>query len=307
MKNMKYRKQLLYGFMVVAVFAVFAAAVKKSAQKTAVPSAAAKAPVLAVVEVPVSAPRARAEKKDFTRGYPRPLRSQVCAVETAGVIGRFYSDGKRQSGQFALTFDDGPGPTTPELLEVLAKNNAKSTFFMLGDSVKKFPKYAAAVAEGGHLLGNHTYSHANFNKLPEGQRLSAMEGEICKTEAAVRAATGQTTYFLRAPYGLSSQWIRELAGRKGYVMVNWSCGADWWFHPREQILKQYLDNLHSGAVFLLHDGGSSKRETTVWLVERILAEAKKRGLKPVRLDELLTVDPAALARERAKLPGRCGK
>lgn len=298
--------------MVVAVFAVLAAVVKKSAHKSAVPAdavatAPSGTPILMVSEVPVSAPRSRAEKKDFTRGYPQPRRQPACSVETAGVIGKFYSDGKRQSGQFALTFDDGPGPTTPELLEVLAKNNAKATFFMLGDSVKKFPKHAASVAEAGHLLGNHTYTHQNFNKLPEAQRVSALEGEICKTEAAVRAATGQTPYFLRAPYGLSSPWIRELAGRKGYVMVNWSCGADWWFHPREQILKQYLDNLHSGAVFLLHDGGSSKRETTVWLVERILTEAKKRGLKPVRLDELLAVDSAGLARERAKLPGVCGE
>ncbi|MDD4004567.1 MAG: polysaccharide deacetylase family protein [Elusimicrobiaceae bacterium] len=281
---------------IIAVAAIAAGSAWRLARTHAGPADAAKAAV----------PRSGGPDSDFTRGYPEKAAApDAGAAPPAGEFGRFYSDGKRQSGRFALTFDDGPGTTTPELLELLRRNNARATFFMLGSAVRRYPKYAAAVAGAGHLLGNHTFTHANFNKLPQPGREAAMAAEICETEAAVYAAAGQPPYFLRAPYGLSSQWIRELAAKKGYVLVNWSCGADWWFYPREQILKQYLDNLHSGAIFLLHDGGSSKRETTVWLVERILAEAKKRGLKPARLDELLDIDMRVLARERAKLSGCC--
>ncbi len=261
-----------------------------------------------------AAPAAESAAADQFKGpdenYPQSFDSAAgtdkgSSAEPDSYFGRFYSDGKRQSGKFALTFDDGPGSTTPELLQVLKKHNVRATFFMLGSAVDRYPKYASAVAEAGHLLGNHTYTHANFNKKPEALREQAMGAEICRTETAISSATGKTPYFLRSPYGLSSQWIRELAAKKGYVMVNWSCGADWLFHPREQILKQYLDNLHSGAVFLLHDGGSNKRETTVWLTQRILAEAEKRGLKCVRLDELLGIDLARLEKDRAALAGCC--
>ncbi|MFA6583993.1 MAG: polysaccharide deacetylase family protein [Elusimicrobiaceae bacterium] len=223
--------------------------------------------------------------------------------QSAGTFGKFFTDGKAAKPAFSLTFDDGPGVTTPELLNLLAKNNAKATFFMLGDAVKRLPGNAALVAKGGHLIGNHTYSHNHVEK--RANKESAAEEEICRTEQLIKKATGRTPVLLRMPYGISRGWVKTLAAQTGYDLVNWTYGADWWTVPREQILKQYLDHLHPGVVFLMHDGGSSKRETTLWLVERILKEAKVRKLTPVTLDVLLGLDIKELERAKAALPNKC--
>src|SRR5271170_5473435 len=75
-------------------------------------------------------------------------------------LGRTFTGGIRGSKQIALTFDDGPNdPHTLKLLEVLAKQNVRATFFMIGKYVQQRPDIARAVAQAGHTIGNHTFTH----------------------------------------------------------------------------------------------------------------------------------------------------
>src|SRR5215467_8115466 len=86
-------------------------------------------------------------------------------------FGRAFHGLPRGSKQIALTFDDGPNdPHTMHLLDVLAKHNAKGTFFLIGRYVRQRPEIARAVLAAGHEIGNHTFSHPNL-ALVSGRRL----------------------------------------------------------------------------------------------------------------------------------------
>src|SRR5450755_2970397 len=75
-------------------------------------------------------------------------------------FGRTFAAGIRGSKQIALTYDDGPNdPHTLTLLDVLAKHNVRATFFMIGRYVQQHPDIARAVAQAGHAIGNHTFTH----------------------------------------------------------------------------------------------------------------------------------------------------
>src|SRR5580704_5688945 len=90
-----------------------------------------------------------------------------CAYAVPGrssqVFGRSIYHGNRSSTALALTFDDGPCESTPQLLEILQKHNARATFFMCGKNVERLPHIARAVADAGHEIGNHSDTHPRFD------------------------------------------------------------------------------------------------------------------------------------------------
>lgn len=217
-------------------------------------------------------------------------------------FGDFVLHGPRDTKQFALTFDDGPGKSTREVLAVLKKHKAKATFFMLGDSVRYNKESALLVAKDGHLIANHTYAHKNFRPLGNAPHDDDVVEEIIKAQDIIYEATGKMPFLLRMPYGFMRAAAVNAAKDTGYILVNWTYGMDWNQQPRETVLKMYTDNLRGGSVFLFHDGGARKTETVVWLVDKILEEAKKRGLTAVGLDTLLGLDISETENKKQKLP-----
>ena len=210
--------------------------------------------------------------------------------------GKFYASGDGKKPQFALTFDDGPGYITADLLKLLEKHNAKASFFMLGSSARAMPGSAKMVYAAGHLVGNHTDTHMNwFKKGKSPDKEKVLAAEIKNAGAAIEKATGARPTLLRMPNGYDRPWSQRVAGGLGYTLVNWTYGSDWTKLPEEKMTAEYLKALKPGAILLLHDGGGKVREKTLRIVERILEEASKKGLKPVRLDELLGLgaSPAA--------------
>ncbi|MFH1619070.1 MAG: polysaccharide deacetylase family protein [bacterium] len=203
--------------------------------------------------------------------------------------GKFYAGGPRGKKQFALTYDDGPGPSTPALLKVLKDAGTAASFFMNGSSVRNFPKNVAETAAAGHLIGNHTDTHINWYKCEADDKAKLLEKEIMAAETEIAKATGVKTIFLRMPNGFVRDWVRGVAKKGGYILVNWTYGADWSALSKEDMLKGYLKNLRPGSILLLHDGGKKDRKTTIWLTGKILEEARKKGLSPVRIDTLLGI------------------
>ncbi len=204
--------------------------------------------------------------------------------------GKFYASGDVRKAEFALTFDDGPGYITDDLLKLLAQRNVKATFFMLGSSARAFPQKAAAVQAAGHLVCNHTDTHKNWYKIGNsGNAGKVLEAELNKAQESIRKATGYSPYILRMPNGYSRPWVKATAGRLGYTLVNWTYGSDWTKTPEDKMTAEYLKALEPGAIFLMHDGGGKVKEKNLRIVARILDEAAKKGLKPVRLDALLGI------------------
>jgi peptidoglycan/xylan/chitin deacetylase (PgdA/CDA1 family) len=204
--------------------------------------------------------------------------------------GNFFASGDPKKMEFALTFDDGPGYITEDLLELLGRHGAKAAFFMLGSSARAYPERAKKVRAAGHLVANHTDSHRNWFKIGgSSDREDALSSELERAGAAIEAATGMRPLLLRMPNGYDRPWVRQSAAGLGYTLVNWTYGGDWTGISEAKLTDAYLKALRPGAILLLHDGGGKVKEKNLRIVEALLAEAKRKGLKPVRLDALLGI------------------
>jgi len=222
----------------------------------------------------------------------RTILIAAAALLCAGPAPAAGPDAGKSRPQFAITFDDGPGAITEELLALLAKHDAKATFFMLGTSVRSRPGVAKKVHEAGHLIANHTDSHKNWFKAGKGaDREKVLAAEVRKAEEAIVKATGFRPTILRMPNGYDRPWVREAAKKLGYRAVNWSYGSDWTKTPEERMIAEYRKATRAGGVLLLHDGGGRSRERTLRITAAVLEEARRLGLQAVRLD-VLQPEPA---------------
>ncbi|OGR40921.1 MAG: hypothetical protein A2X35_03040 [Elusimicrobia bacterium GWA2_61_42] len=202
--------------------------------------------------------------------------------------GKFFASGDPKKAEFALTFDDGPGHITEALLALLEKRGAKAAFFIPGSSARAYPARVKKIAEAGHLVASHTDTHKNWFKIGNaGNRETVLEAELARASEAIQKAGGQRPTVLRMPNGYDRPWVRAVARRLNYTLVNWTYGSDWLKQPEEKMTAEYLKALKPGAILLLHDGGGKVKEKNLRLVAALLDEAGKRGLKPVRLDDLL--------------------
>jgi len=200
--------------------------------------------------------------------------------------------------QIALTFDDGPDPTwTPKILDVLSKNGVQATFFVTGDNVVKNSSIIKREANEGHVIGNHTFNHVNFDFI------SSFQGtqEINQTERVINAATNHTSSMFRLPYmGNDEQSMRNhilgilTAQRMGYTIAGHDFDTDDW--EFQSGLQQKMPNLDGRSqVVLLHDAGGD-RSLTVSYVQKLIDEAKARGYKFVTMNQMYSQTPALYAK-----------
>ncbi|PIS47718.1 MAG: hypothetical protein COT17_02000 [Elusimicrobia bacterium CG08_land_8_20_14_0_20_51_18] len=212
----------------------------------------------------------------------------VCCLGGYAAEKKFYASGPSSKKEFALTYDDGPGLITEDLLALLKKYGAPANFFILGENAGKYPEKLKKIAVEGHLLGGHTYSHKNFyalDKKPGKEKI--LEEEMLKTASEFRKAGLPPPVFIRLPNGFSKKWALDLVAGMGCKTVNWSYGSDWEKISEEKMTENYLKALRPGAIILMHDAGGTNKAKNLKITEALLIEAGKRGLKPVRLDELL--------------------
>ncbi len=217
------------------------------------------------------------------------LTSAIChlpCLSWAYVPGKFYYQGHTKEKIIALTFDDGPGKFTVPILELLQKHNIHATFFMEGSQVEGYPTIARQVAEAGHEIGNHTYTHFDFHKQKNASP-ARLEHELAQTEATLERAAGVHTKIVRMPYGYYNKtWLMPTLKEHGYALVHWSFGTDWHLQmPEEEMVKQYIANAKPGAVFLFHDGGRH-REKTLQAVTTVIETLEKEGYRFVSAEEM---------------------
>lgn len=179
--------------------------------------------------------------------------------------------------QVALTFDDGPHPTnTLEVLQLLDEYNAKATFFMLGNRVDFYPDIAKMIAEKGHELGNHTWSHKNLTSL----RQEEMSEEVKITNEVIQNATGEHPTAFRPPYGAINDQVREVIG---ITPTLWTIDTlDWKSHDPNEVLSIVKENVTNGSVILMHD----IHESTVEAVELVLKFLDEEGYEFVTVSEI---------------------
>lgn len=211
-------------------------------------------------------------------------------MPTSPLFGPTVSHGPATQMSAALTFDDGPGPSTPALLDALADEDVRATFFVLGRQARAYPDVIARMAAAGHQIASHGYDHGIL--IFRGPAYVA--DQLAATEAAVRDAAGRdvlTPYF-RAPHGFRGPATWAAARRRGYRMAAWTTGVWDTAEPgTEVIVDRTAKALGPGAVILLHDAdgwdATRARPQTVEAIPGICAAARERGLRLVRFDELV--------------------
>lgn len=220
----------------------------------------------------------------------------ACYAGANAAAGKFFASGDVKKAEFALTFDDGPGYITEDLLKLLEKRGVKASFFMLGSSARAYPDRARKVAAAGHLVCNHTDTHLLWKNVEKkADREAVLRKELEKAAASIEKAAGVRPTVLRMPNGYNKPWVRQEAGQLGYTLVNWTYGSDWTKTPEEKMTAEYLKAVQPGAILLLHDGGGKVKEKNLRIVDRILDEAARKGLKAVRLNVLLGLGAAPAA------------
>jgi peptidoglycan/xylan/chitin deacetylase (PgdA/CDA1 family) len=175
----------------------------------------------------------------------------------AQLYGRTLTHGS-DPRQMALTYDDGPNePHTLKLLEVLARHDAKATFFLIGRYVKQRPDIARTIQSAGHAIGNHTYTHPNL-VLVSAARLKQ---ELSDCRKAIEDALGEPANLFRPPFGGRRPNVLRTARAMGMEPVMWSVTAfDWSARSSEFIVNKVtnvVDGRHGkqSEIVLLHDGG----------------------------------------------------
>src|ERR1017187_4032265 len=203
-------------------------------------------------------------------------------------FGRTFAQGIRRSKQIALTFDDGPNdPHTLKLLDVLAKHSVRATFFMIGRYVQQRPDIARAVAQAGHVIGNHTFTHPLLIFKSEAQTRM----QLVECHQALEDAIGEHSNLFRPPFGGRRPATLRVARELRLQTVMWNVtGHDWNAPPAAVIEKKVARQMQGGDVILLHDGGhramGADRAQTVMATENLIQRYSDQGCEFVTVEEM---------------------
>lgn len=191
--------------------------------------------------------------------------------------------GPSRSGAIAITFDDGPLPEkTGKILRILKEHQAQSAFFCIGRRVMENPELVRQIHAEGHILGNHTFSHAGTFDLQSAQ---AMSDELKAADKAMQRIVELSPRFFRPPYGITNPNLANAILKGGYVTVGWSVRSfDTIIKDKTKLFKRVTKKLRAGDIVLFHDYCDS----TIEMLPDFLNHVSNIGLKVVRVDQLLS-------------------
>ena len=192
--------------------------------------------------------------------------------------GSYNAEKKRP--MIALTFDDGPGEYTSELLDCLEENNAHATFFMLGQNVELYPDDVKRMLKLGCEIGNHSWDHKNMFELD----IDSVVKQFNDADQALIDACGQASTVIRAPYGNANEEIMNAVGKPFFM---WSLDSlDWSYKDVDLDYKSIMEDnasvIKDGTIILMHD----IHEPSVKAAERIIPELINMGFKLVTVSEM---------------------
>lgn len=191
--------------------------------------------------------------------------------------------------KIALTFDDVPDPRfTPAVLDILSKYHVHATFFVVGNRAEKHPGLVSRINREGHAIGNHSYDHPLFTKIP----LSQFQNQILTTERRIQYIVGYKPKLIRPPYGDITEEQLKWAKKHGYKIVNWNVDSlDWKGISKEKVKSNILSSVGRGSIILQHAGGGvgSDLTGTIQALPEVIQNLRKKGYTFVTVPELLHI------------------
>ena len=203
------------------------------------------------------------------------------------IFGPSVWHGDRRRPELALTFDDGPSPSTPDLLRVLDRYSVAATFFQCGMHVRRLPEVAQQVAAAGHELGNHTDTHPGLWMKSPGFVFE----EVSRAQKSIQEITGVTPRVFRSPYGVRWLGLSKAQRELGLLHIMWTAlGGDWKL-DEASITSRVVGRAQNGAIFCLHDGREKEPRpdirSTINAVERVIPVLLERGYRFRTISQLL--------------------
>jgi peptidoglycan-N-acetylglucosamine deacetylase len=184
--------------------------------------------------------------------------------------------------EIALTFDDGPNPKwTPLLLDTLAAHDVRATFFLMGSAASAQPDLVRRIAAGGHLIGDHTWTHPNLAR----SSASRIQSELSRTKDFLEQITGSPVKFFRPPFGARRPAVFRIARELGLQVVLWNAMTTDWSLPSADriagnLARKIVGHRQRGRAtnIVLHDGGhrdlNANREPSITAAARLIAQFK---------------------------------
>lgn len=193
--------------------------------------------------------------------------------------------------EIALTFDDGPQPSsTPQVLAILRRFGIQATFFCIGRQVAAYPTLVRQEQAYGDLVEDHTWSHPNLISLPT----PLLDQQIQLTAQTISRLSGIPPLFVRPPFGATDARVLARAQRLMLSIVLWNVDPrDWSLPGSGTIAARVLSATHNGSIILLHDGGGNRAQTIAAL-PAIITALRARGLRFVTIQQLIDDLPQPL-------------
>ena len=190
----------------------------------------------------------------------------------------FVSGNSYYEKTVAITFDDGPrAATTPKLLDGLKERGIRAAFFVVGENIEGNEDIIKRMYDEGHIIGNHTYTHVELDKLSE----NAARNEIDRTNAAITEITGEKVKYIRPPCG---SWDEKMYYKIDMTPVFWSVDPkDWCTDNVQAVVARVLEDTKDGDVILFHDIYESSVVAALEVIDRL----EDMGYRFVSLEDLL--------------------
>jgi peptidoglycan/xylan/chitin deacetylase (PgdA/CDA1 family) len=214
-------------------------------------------------------------------------KAEERAVNAVLAYTPFVRSGGSSGNEVALTFDDGPGPYTQQVVATLDKLHTPATFFAIGSQEQYFSAGTVAEIDSGDVVGDHTETHPMMASLSPHDQYEQLFDQM----AQIEVLGGKRPRLFRPPYGsFDTTTFRELH-HLHLLMVLWSVDTgDYTLPGTAAIVRRALEGAKPGAIILMHDGGGNRSETIAAL-PAIIRGLRKRGLHPVTVPRLLLDDP----------------
>lgn len=233
-----------------------------------------------------------AHAKVAPKRTPAEAQAQMRAAEE-GAIDHVLSytpaitAGGAHGNEVALTFDDGPGPYTQQLVGVLNRYDVHATFFAIGEEERYFSPGTSLELRSGDVVGDHTETHPMMASLSAHDQYEELFEQIARIELL----GGPRPRLFRPPYGSFDATTFKLLHKLHLLMVLWSTDTDDYTIPGVGAIEQSaLAGAHPGAIILMHDAGGDRSETIAAL-PTIIEGLRKKGLRPVTIPRLMLDDP----------------
>jgi len=201
----------------------------------------------------------------------------------------FITGGGGRVREVALTFDDGPGPYTPQVLDALRRAHAPATFFVVGQMLRYFSASLRAEERDSFIVGDHTENHPQMARLAK----SAQVSQIADAAGGLRLRGVPYPRLFRPPYRSFSATTLAALRRFRMLMILWTVDSRDYTRPGVAVIvRNVLSAVRPGAIVLMHDAGG-ERSQTVQALPFIIRALRRRHLRLVTVPRLLRDDPPA--------------